>query len=181
MLVRRILDAIADVTILAALVVAGIGQFMPWMRVYPDKGRGPSPASHVASAGEPASALDMPTAEELIDFQMWHVTRSGTALGAAGVLVLLSLTMNLGAAARKLLVVLIFAGLVAAICFEVMIFTPLPITPAHAQFGQVRLMEQAGFLVALVPTVIAAVVCAARMVWTMAWRCKGDAVCPRPT
>ena len=124
---------------------------------------------------------DMPSNESLIEFQMWHVTRSGASLAAAGVLVLLSLTMNLGAAARKLLVVLMFASLAAAICFEAMIFTPLPITPDHAEFGQFRLAEQEGFIVALVPTIVAAVVCAARMVWTMAWRSKGDAACPRPS
>jgi len=85
---RRILDALADAGILAALVVAAIGQFMPWMTIYADRTR----------------------------------------------------------------------------C----------LTPAHAEFGQFRLVARDGFSVALVPTIIATVVCAARMVWTMAWRCKGD-------
>jgi hypothetical protein len=183
---RRILDAIADVAILAALVVAGIGQFMPWMVVYSgptDISRSVRSAVRAALPGEARSVLpgeagaepDLPTAEERAEFQMWHVTRSGAALATAGVLVLLSLTLNLGTAGRKLLVVLMFASLAAAICFEVMIYTPLPITQAHVEFGQFRLMERPGFLVALVPTIIAAVVCAARMIWTMAWRPKRDA------
>jgi hypothetical protein len=181
MMFRRILDATADVVILAALVVAGIGQFMPWVRVYADRARSVAPAVKAVLPGEAVLAPDMPSNESLIEFQMWHVTRSGAALAAAGVLVLLSLTTNLGAAARKLLVVLMFASLAAAICFEAMIFTPLPITPAHAEFGQFRLAQQEGFIVALAPTIVAAAVCAARMVWTMAWRSKGDAACPRPS
>jgi hypothetical protein len=175
MAARRVLDAIADVIILAALVVAGIGQFMPWMRIYPDRPHIKTAPIKVAVPAEASPVPDRPTTEELVEFQMWHVTRSGAALAAAGVLVLLSLTLDLGAAARKLLVVLMFASLAAAICFEVMIYTPLPITPAHAEFGQLRLAEQPGFFVALVPTIIAAVVCAARIVWTMAWRSKRDA------
>lgn len=176
MLVRRILDAIADVVVLAALVVAGIGQFMPWVRVYADGTRNVAPPVKAVLPGETGAEADLPTAEELVEFQMWHVTRSGAALAAAGVLVLLSLTMNLGAAARKLLVVLMFASLVAAICFEAMIFTPLPVTDAHREFGQFRLVGRDGFYVALIPTIIAAVACAARMVWTMAWpsRCEAD-------
>ena len=132
MTARRILDAIADVVILAALVVAGIGQFMPWMGLY-HPGRTPDPTSaiKIALSAEASPASDLPTTDELVEFQMWHVTRSGAALAVAGVLVLLSLALNLGAAARKLLVVLMFASLAAAICFEVMIYTPLPITPEH--------------------------------------------------
>jgi hypothetical protein len=145
------------------------------MRVYSDRTRSLTSAIKIALPAEAGFVPDMPTPEALVDFQMWHVTRSGAALAAAGVLVLLSLTLNLGTAARKLLVVLMFASLATAICYEVMIYTPLPITPAHAEFGQLRLAEQPGFFVALVPTIVAAAVCAARMVWTMAWRSKRDA------
>jgi hypothetical protein len=175
MTARRILDAIADVVILVALVVAGIGQFMPWMRIRPDRTRTLTSAIKIALPAEASPAWDVPTPEALVEFQMWHVTRSGAALAVAGVLVVLSLTLNLGAGARKLLVVLMFASLAAAICFEVMIYTPLPITPAHVEFGQLHLDQQDGFLVALVPTIIAAVICAVRMVWTIAWRSKRDA------
>ena len=189
---RRILDAVADVVILAALVVAGIGQFMPWIGVYRGSTYGTRPArsavetalSGVKAAlpgvkadlpGDATAEPELPTAERVAEFQMWHVTRSGAALAAAGLLVLLSLTLNVGGVARKFLVVLMFACLAAAICFEAMIFTPLPITPDHAEFGQFRLVQQQGFVVALAPTIVAAVVCAARMVWTMAWRSKRDA------
>jgi len=178
MTARRILDAIADVAILAALVVAGIGQFMPWVTVYRGSTYGTRPVRSAIEAALPGEATpepELPTAEAVAEFQMWHMARSGAALAAAGVLVLLSLTLNLGAAGRKLLVVLMFASLAAAICFEVMIYTPLPITPAHAEFGQLRLNAQYGFSVALAPTIIAAIVCAARMIWTMAWRPKRDA------
>ena len=70
MTARRILDAIADVAILAALVVAGIGQFMPWVRVYPDRARSVAPAVKAALPGEAGAEPDLPTAEELVELQV---------------------------------------------------------------------------------------------------------------
>jgi hypothetical protein len=108
-----------------------------------------------------------PTAESAVEFQMWHATHSGTALAVAAVLICLSLVFNPGGKVRKILVVLMFAAVLTAICFQAMIFTPMPITAAHAAFAETRLTSDVGFFVALVPTIIAGVLCLVRMTWTM--------------
>jgi len=150
----RVLDTIADIGTLLALAVAGVGQFMPWVHVFPAK--------------PPGSGAAVPQiAESVVEFQLWHVMHSGTALAVAAVLVCLSLVFNPPGLVRKLLVFLMSAAVFTAICFEAMIFTPMPITPAHAAFAETRLSVESGFTVALVPTIIAGVLCLVRMIWTM--------------
>jgi len=154
--VIRVLDTIADLLTLLALAVAGVGQFLPWMRALS------FPKVPLAGLGGSQAA------ESMIEFQMWHVMRSGPALAAAAVLVCLSLVFNPRGLARKILVSLMFAAVFTAVCFEAMIYSPMPITPMHSEFGGIGRMEQPGFFVALVPTIIAGLLCLVRMVWTMA-------------
>jgi hypothetical protein len=108
-----------------------------------------------------------PTAEAVVEFQMWHVAHSGPALAVAALLVCLSLVFNPTGKLRKTLVFLMFAAVFTAICFEAMIFTPMPITSAHTAFAQTQLNCDSGFFVALVPTIIAGALCLVRMIWTM--------------
>ena len=150
----RVLDTIADIATLLALAIAGVGQFLPWVHTITQRQMG-------------SGSVVPPTAESVVEFQMWHATHSGTALAVAAVLVCLSLVFNPGGRVRKILVVLMFAAVLTAICFQAMIFTPMPITAAHAAFAETRLTSDVGFFVALVPTIIAGVLCLVRMTWTM--------------
>jgi hypothetical protein len=151
----RVLDTIADIGTLLALAVAGIGQFLPWVHVLPSRPLG--------------KGVEVPeVGTSVVDFQMWHAMHSGTALAVAAVLVCLSLVFNPGGRVRRILVFLMFAAVFAAIAFQAMIFTPMPITAAHAAFAETRLVDEPGFYVALVPTIIAGVLCLVRMIWTMA-------------
>ena len=89
------------------------------------------------------------------------------ALAVAALLICLSLVFNPGGRNRKVLVLLMFVAVFTAICFQAMIFSPMPITAAHAAFAEIRLTDDIGFYVALVPTIIAGVLCLVRMIWTM--------------
>jgi len=157
--VLRVLDTIADLLTLLALAVAGVGQFLPWMRTL---SLPKVPVAGLVGLGGSQAA------DSMIEFQMWHVMRSGPALAAAAVLVCLSLVFNPRGLARKILVSLMFAAVFTAACFETMIYSPMPITPMHSEFGGIGRMELPGFFVALVPTIIAGLLCLVRMVWTMA-------------
>ncbi len=146
MLARRILDVIADTLTLLALAIAGVGHFQPWFEIKKD------------ALGGTFS---------VVDFQLWHASRSGTALALAALLVGVSLVFNLGVGARKFLVLLMFLAVLAAIGFQMMIYTPYPITEVHPQFADADWYEHDGYLVALISTLIAGVLCLARMGWTM--------------
>ena len=146
MAARRILDVIFDILTLLALAIAGVGHFLPWFTIRGD-------------------TLDAGLSP--IDFQMWHAAHSGTALGVAALLVGASLVFEFGSRGRKLLVLLMFASVLVSIGFQVMIYTPYPITEAHRQFAECDWSELDGFLVAFVPSIIAGVLCLARMGWTM--------------
>jgi hypothetical protein len=150
----RVLDTIADIGTLLALAIAGVGQFLPWVHTVTTRQAGSG------SAGPP-------TMESVTDFQMWHATHSGTALAVAAVLICFSLVFSPGGLVRKVLVFLMFAAVFTAICFQAMVFTPMPITAAHAAFAETRLTSGPGFYVALVPTIIAGMLCLVRMIWTM--------------
>ncbi|MHC4401244.1 MAG: hypothetical protein ACYTG0_16345 [Planctomycetota bacterium] len=69
--------------------------------------------------------------------------------------------------ARKLVVLLMFASVAAAIVFQVMIYSPYSFTEAHRTFDPASMRELDGFLVSLIPSVIAGVICVVRMLWTM--------------
>jgi len=144
MQVRRILDVIVDIATLLALTVAGIGHLLPWIDM----------------REEHLQALPL-------EFQMWHATRSGLALGAAAFFVLVSLAFDCGPKARRLLVVLVFAGVLTAIVFQILIFSPYPITDDHRLAREASWHADDGFLVALVPSIIAGALCLLRMSWTM--------------
>ncbi len=167
MLTRRILDVIADALILLALAIAGAGHILPWAQV-----RVPEEKQADVRAEGPSSAArhrepphrSYPTYEPVpVEFQIWHAKRSGIALGVAALLVGASLALDFGVTARKFLVLLTFAGILAAITFQIMIYSPYPITAAHESFDTSALYEREGFLVALIPSVIACVLCVVRM------------------
>ncbi|MBN2475349.1 MAG: hypothetical protein JXB62_12125 [Pirellulales bacterium] len=145
MTARRILDVITDILTLLALVFAGFGHLLPWIRV----GDG--------------GLIGIP-----MEFQMWHAARSGIALGAAALLVGASLAFDLGTGARKLLVLLMFAAVLTALVFQVLIFSPYPMSEMHQLLMRDPSWRQDdGFLVALVPSMIAGGLCLVRMAWTM--------------
>ena len=150
----RVLNTAADIAMLLALGIAGVGQFLPWVRTITPRPMG-------------SGSVVERTVESTVEFQMWHATRSGAALAVAALLICLSLVFNPGGRNRKVLVLLMFVAVFTAICFQAMIFSPMPITAAHAAFAEIRLTDDIGFYVALVPTIIAGVLCLVRMIWTM--------------
>jgi hypothetical protein len=85
----------------------------------------------------------------------------------AGVLVGVSLTSNLGIRLRKILVLLIFACVLVAVVFQILIFSPYPLTDAHRSLALYSLRYESGFMMALIPSLIAAGLCLVRMLWTV--------------
>ena len=171
MLTRRILDVIADTLILLALAIAGAGHILPWAQVrVPDEQKTADRQGSSAAGAErhdfhrrgSSSYEPVP-----VEFQVWHAKRSGIALGVTALLVGASLALDLGVRARKFLVLLMFAGALAAIAFQLMIYSPYPITDAHRSFDTEFLYEREGFFVALIPSIIACALCVIRMSWTM--------------
>jgi hypothetical protein len=165
---RRFLDAVADILTLAALAVAVLGHLAPWIQM---QGHVPVPEVPLAglSADSNAAPASGPYSQRPVpgDLQMWHAMRSAAALGAAALLVGISLTLHLGVRARKIFVLLIFACVLAAIVFQVLIFSPYPITEAHRWLATYPVDRHEGFLFALIPSLIAAGLCLVRMMWTM--------------
>ena len=175
MTARRILDVTADILMLMALAVAGIGHFLPWARVRVER-RVDVPVSVLESDSPLEGRMDSPHSypgggyhyESLpLEFQWWHVVRSGSALGVAALLVGISLVWNPRVTTRKLLVLFMFVSLLAAIVFQVMIYSPYPISEVHRSLDVSSVHELEGFYVAFVPTIIACALSLARMGWTM--------------
>lgn len=142
MTTRRFFDILFDVLTLLALAVAGVGHFVKWFRW----------------DGPPAAVA------ELVEFQGWHAVWSGAALIVLAVLVFLSLTVPLGARARKGVVLLMFFATLAAIIFQVLPFSPY----GRLLHGVVESPHpDGGYFAALIPTVFAGLCCLIRMTWTM--------------
>lgn len=164
----RILNVITDILTLLALAIAGVGHFLPWTDIQVEKRvpRGevrleiPDELAEVSPAG-----LDQQPSP--LEFQGWHVVRSGTALGLAAVLVGVSLVMDPRARARKLLVFLMFAAVLTALVFQVMIYSPYPFSEVHRSFQGASIRELQGYYLALIPTIIAGALTLVRMGWTM--------------
>ncbi|NQT39328.1 MAG: hypothetical protein HQ581_17660 [Planctomycetes bacterium] len=175
MLTRRILDVIADVLTLLALAVAGAGHMLPWVEIRVEQPEQKSEAA--ADAGQEKRPGRVDHYHHMsdryryepvpIEFQIWHASRSGIALAAAAVLVGLSLVFRLGVIARKFLVLLMFASTAAAVAFQLMIYSPYPFTEAHRSLETSSLHELDGYFVAMIPSIIAGVLCTLRMGWTM--------------
>jgi hypothetical protein len=168
---RRFLDAAADILTLAALAAAGLGHLAPWIQIEArDQVWGSQQAQRPAESNPalPASVAN-PHPKQAVpgDLQIWHAMRSGAALGLAALLVGVSLTVSLGVRIKKILVLLMFVCVLAAIVFQILIFSPYPITDAHRSLGMYTLDKHDGFLYALVPSLIAAGLCLLRMTWTM--------------
>jgi hypothetical protein len=177
---RTRLNVIVDVLTLVAIAVAGVGHMLPWFRAdLPQRrddvrfGSGPGPGVDFKEWERQRDARDKERDEELrqrrvelMNYQAWHASRSGIALGVLGVLVFLSLAVNWGHGARKVLVILMFISALAALIFITLSHTAYPITPLHERFaGTVR--DDGGFPTALAPTCVAAALCLIRMLWTM--------------
>ena len=169
MTVRRLLDVIADILILLALAVAGVGHFLPWFEMGDETVQASAPADDpAADAGDDADKEDLGGGPTAIDFQIWYATRSGAALAVAALLVGVSLAMNLWVGARKILVLLMFASVLAALAFQGMIWSPFPISEIHRQFVDSNWhLNDKAYLVAIVSTAVAAALCLVRMAWTM--------------
>ncbi len=174
---RRILDVIADVLTLLALAVAGAGHMLPWvdMRVeqpeQKNEAAADADAGYAHGPGRDYRYHEMGNRDRYepvpIEFQIWHASRSAIALAAAAVLVGLSLVFRLGVLARKFLVLLMFAAMAAAVAFQLMIYSPYPFTGAHRSLETSSLHELDGYFVAMIPSIIAGVLCVLRMGWTM--------------
>ena len=102
-----------------------------------------------------------------VEFQIWHAARSGVALAVAAAMVGVSLMFRLGVGARKFLVLLMFASVLASVAFQLMIYSPYPFTEAHRSLESSTLHELEGYFVALIPSIIAGIFCVLRMGWTM--------------
>ena len=151
----------ADILTLAALAVACLGHLAPWIGVDVE--------AQVRESGVSAERVLAASDYNAVpgDLQLWHAMRSGAALALAGVLVGVSLTSNLGIRMRKILVLLTFACVLAAVVFQILIFSPYPLTEAHRSLALYSLRHHPGFLMALIPSLIAAGLCLVRMLWTM--------------
>jgi hypothetical protein len=154
---RRLFDIIADVLILLALTVAGVGHFLHWFRAFSPFGR-------------PILS------RELVDFQAWHAIRSGAALVVLAALVFVSLTVPIGARVRKVLVLLMFFATLTAIIFQALVFSPYGAGRWWEDLPELR--ADGGYFAALVPTIFAGVFCLIRMIWTMGATDKPPLVSP---
>src|SRR5438128_2477863 len=98
---RRVLDVIADVLTLLALVVAAVGHMLPWFR------------SMWPMRGEEGHTFPV----DVMRYQAFHALPSGIALVILGGLVALSLLIAWGPVMRRLLVLLMFLCTLASILF----------------------------------------------------------------
>jgi hypothetical protein len=147
MAVRRILDVITDILTLVALAIAGAGHFLHWANVGMDRLHATQPLP--------------------LELQEWQASRSGIALGVAAFLVFISLVFDLGTRTRRFLVIFTFVAVLVAIAFQLVIYSPYPVTQAQQALGNLSVYAANGFLVALIPSIVAAGLCLLRMTWTM--------------
>lgn len=140
---RRILEVIFDILMLAALIVAGAGHFMPWCAF-------------------PTSATDETLVDMDIKLQVWHATGSGIALGVTTLMLFLSLMFSLGIFARRVLLVLMFVSLTGALFMQITMFSSFRLSGLPEPQRQLDT-----FFLALIPTCIALFFCLVRMSWTM--------------
>jgi hypothetical protein len=149
----RILDLVFNLLILAAIVIAGVGHLLPWLRTqqfYP----GPMPPS--------GPVVD----ERLIELQTNHAIPSIAALGVMALLTGISLAVRMGPGMRKFVLLLMFLAGLAAIGIQASMFSHYHFTQVHRELQGNYWMDD-GFLVALIPTCFATGFCLVRMSWTM--------------
>ena len=166
---RNFLNVIADILTLVAVAVSGVGHVLPWFRADPYAMPRLKMDFKDGFKNVPfqldEQALHTKN-QEYMEFQAWHVMRSGPALGVLALLTALSLAFPWGAFCRRILVLLMFASAVTAIFFIAIAYSPFPFSDGHRQIaGQFR--ESYGFLTSLIPACVAAGICLIRMIWTM--------------